>query len=91
MQALPVDHAGREDVHRDALGAGENGAVELLAGLGPDLLRIVQERQRAHAVVAEAPVVEQHAGDDQRPCQRPAARLVGAGDEPAAERAVEPE
>jgi hypothetical protein len=32
-------------------------------------------------VVAQARVVEEHAGDDERPGQRSASRLVRAGDE----------
>ena len=42
-------------------------------------------------MVAQALVVEQHARDDERPGERPTPRLVGPGDEPRAERAVEPE
>jgi len=41
-------------------------------------------RQRPHAVVTQTSVVQQHARDDERPGQRAAAGLVGAGDEPRA-------
>ena len=40
-------------------------------------------------VLAEACVVEQDAGDDERPGERAASRLVRTGDEPRAEPAVE--
>src|SRR6266516_807338 len=45
-----------------------------------DLLRVVQERERTNAMVAEAVVVEEHSCHHQRPCQGPAPGLVGAGD-----------
>jgi hypothetical protein len=35
-------------------------------------------------MVAQTSVVQQDARDDERPCQRAAAGLVGAGDEPRA-------
>ena len=41
------------------------------------LLGIVQQRQRADAMVAQARVVEEHTGNDERPRERPAAGLVG--------------
>ena len=62
--------------------------VQLVAHCLADLLRVVQERQRPDAVVAQAVVVEQHARDDERPGERPAARFVRSRDEPAAEVAV---
>ena len=42
-------------------------------------------------MVPQALVVEQHAGDDERPGERPAPRLVRARDQPHAEPAVEPQ
>ena len=53
-----------------------------------DLLRVVQQRQRTHPVALQELVVEQHAGDDERPGERAASGLVGACDEPGAEPAV---
>jgi len=44
-----------------------------------------------YLVLAQRAVVEQHARDDERPGERPAARLVRAGDEPRPELAVERE
>jgi hypothetical protein len=42
-------------------------------------------------MLLEARVVEEHAGDDERPCERAATGLVGAGDEARPELAVESE
>ena len=89
MQAGAVDLRGRHRAHDDPLGAADHGAVELLTlGLGA-LLRVVQAGERAHLVVAQLRVVEQHARDEQRPGERPAPRLVGAGYEARAELPVE--
>ena len=88
VQPVAVDHRGRVDVDRDSLGARENRVVQLVAHCFADLLRVVQERERADAVVAQAVVVEQHARDDERPGERPAAGLVRTRDQPAAEVAV---
>ena len=74
-----------DDAHADPRRAADDGAEELLAVGRGDLLRVVQERQRTHAVVAQAVVVEQHAGDHERPCQRASPGLVGARDEARAE------
>jgi hypothetical protein len=45
----------------------EHGAEEGLPVLGADLLRVVQLRQRPNAVVAKRFVVEENAGDEERP------------------------
>ena len=55
------------------------------------LLGVVEVGERPDLVVAQTVVVEQHAGDDERPGERPAARLVRTRDEARAEPAVEPE
>ena len=89
METVPVDHRRREDPNRDPRRAAENHPVELLAPRRVDLLRVVQERERPDLVVAKALEVEQHAGDDERPCERPAPRLVGPGDEADAEAPIE--
>ena len=91
MEPVAVDHRGREHPHRDPLGTGDDRAVELVPRVGVDLLRVVQEGERSHPVVAQARVVEQDARDDERPREWPAARLVRSGHEPAAGRPVEPE
>ena len=41
-------------------------------------------------MVAQTTVIEQDAGDDERPGERPSASLVGARDEPCAKATVEP-
>src|SRR5262249_38386132 len=73
----------------DPLGTSEDGAVELLARRLAALLRVVQAGERPDLVVAQLRVVEQYARHQKRPRERPAARLVGAGDEAHAELAVE--
>ena len=71
------------------LGAPEHRVEQLLAPLGRALLRVVEESERPHLVVAETAVVEQHAGHDQRPGQAATTRLVGSGNQPGAELPVE--
>ena len=85
MEPVAVDHPWWEHVDGDPLGARDDRAVELLPRVRVDLLRVVQERKRPHAVVAQALVVEQHARDDQRPGEWPPACFVRTGHEPAAE------
>ena len=63
----------------------EDRVVEPLALDRVDLLRVVEARQRPDAVTAKGVVVEQDARDDERPRERPATRLVGAGDVPRSE------
>jgi hypothetical protein len=55
---------------------------DLLALSDRQLLGVVQPRERPDTVVAEAFVVEQDAGDDQRPREAAASRLVNPRDEP---------
>ena len=81
MEAMCIDFARGHGTNGHLRRAGEHGAEELLAFCGTKLLRVIQERERPHAVVAEALVVEQHTRDDERPGQRAPARLVRAGDE----------
>src|SRR5207247_6402537 len=90
VQPVPVDHTRRVDAHGDARGAGDDGSEELLATLRCHLLRVVQERERPDAVVAEARIVEQDAGADERTGERAATGLVRPGDEPRGEAAIEP-
>jgi hypothetical protein len=54
-------------------------------------LRVVEPGQGPHLSRCEAAVVEQHGGRNQGPGKAPPPRLVGTGDEPAAELAVESE
>ena len=53
MQPFAVDLRVRDDLDGDLSGRCEHGAEELLAVLGADLLRVVQLRERANAVVAQ--------------------------------------
>ena len=62
--------------------------VEPFALVGIDLLRVVQEGERPDAMAPERPVVEEDAGDDERACERAAARLVGPRDEPRLETPI---
>jgi hypothetical protein len=89
VQAVVVDLARRDHADGDPLGAADDGAEELLALRLGALLRVVQERKWPHAVVAQAAVVEEDAGDDERPGERPPARLVRSRHEPRAQTAVE--
>ena len=91
MEAAPIDLVRREHANDDSLGAADDRAVELVAPVGRHLLRVVQERERPDAVVAQARVVEQHSGDDERTGERAAAGLVRSRDEARPEPAVEPE
>src|SRR4051794_18869712 len=91
MEAVPVDLPVRDHADDDLLGARDHGAEQRLPALGRDLLRVVQQRERAHLVVAQAAVVEQHAGHDEWPRQTAATRLVRPGHEACAELAVEPQ
>jgi len=88
---VAVDDGRREDPNGDTLGASEDGPVELIARGGIDLLGVVEERERPHAVVAETVVVEEDARDDEWAGQRPSPGLVGPGHQANAEPAVVPE
>ena len=89
MQPVAVDVARRDHAHGDALGAREHRAVEILALGSEHCFESFRYVERPHAVVLQARVVEEHARDDERPRERAAPGLVGAGDEPCAEPAVE--
>ena len=88
VHAAAVDLARRRDDHADARGAREDGLVELLALCERARLRVVELRERRAHAALQAPVVEEHAGRDERARERAATRLVGARDERHAERAI---
>jgi len=67
VQPLAVDLRVRDHLDRDLRRRREDGPEERLPVLGADLLRVVQLRQRADAMVAQRLVVEEDAGDDERP------------------------
>src|SRR5581483_669322 len=89
MKPLAIDALVRDHPDGDALGTGDDGAEERGAMRAVELLRVVQERERADAVVAQPVVVEEDACDDEGSRQGPSSRLVGAGDESRAEPAIE--
>jgi hypothetical protein len=89
MQAVAVDLALGDHAHLDPLRTAEHALEELLALLGRALLRVVEKPERAHPVIAQASVVQQDAGDDERPGKRPAPGLVRPRDEPRTEPPVE--
>ena len=91
MQSDAVDLAVRDDADDDLLGAADHCVEERFPPLRRALLRIVEVSERTYLVVSETAVVEEHAGDDERPREAAATRLVGPGHEARAELAVEPQ
>jgi hypothetical protein len=84
MEAVRVDLACRDRPYRDFRGAGEDGVEQLVAARRSQLLRVVEQRERPDAMVAQALVVQQHARDDERPGKGAPSRLVRACNEPRA-------
>ena len=91
MEAVPIDRTDGHDPDADRGRARSDGLVQHLALLDRDLLRVVQRGERPDARAAQRVVVEEHAGDDERPRERAASRLVRARDEAHAELAIESE
>ena len=91
VQAARVDaaHAARDD--DDPRGGAHHERVERLARLDGVLLGVVERAEQAQLARGQRLVVEQHPGRHQRPGQAAATGLVGAGDQPEAEAAVEGE
>ena len=69
----------------------DHRGIERLPLLLALLLRVVQPGEREPLGAADPLQVDQDAGGEQRPGQRPAPRLVHTGHEAAAEGAVEAE
>ena len=67
VQTLAVDLRVRDHLNGDLPRGREHGPEERLPVPGADLLRVVQLRERPNAVVAQRFVVEENAGDDERP------------------------
>jgi hypothetical protein len=88
VEAVSVDRADGDDPDADGRGVGDDGVEERLAVGRGDLLRVVQRRQPTHPGAAQQPVVEEDAGDDERPRERASARLVRARDVADAEAPV---
>ena len=80
----------RETIDAFAAARSTSG-IELLAARLGVLLGVVQPRERAAVGQRQPLEVEQDGGGDERPGERAAPGLVGAGDEAAAELAVEGE
>jgi hypothetical protein len=69
VQPHAVDLTRRHDLHGNACRTRQHSPEQLLPILGRDLLRVVQLRERANAMVSQRVVVEQDACDDERPCE----------------------
>ena len=89
MEPVPVDLGRRDHANRERPRGRHDRAEQLLTLGNGELLRVVQPRKRANPVIAQALVVEQDPGDDQRPGQAASSGLVDARDEAEAELAVE--
>ena len=89
MQAVGVDHRRRDDAHRDARRAARDRAEKPCALVRGELLRVVQDRERPHLVVAQDVVVEEDGRGHERPGETSAPGLVGPGDEARPEPAIE--
>ena len=81
--------AARHD--RDLGGDAEDHWKQLGARLVRLLLGVVERPERTNLGGPDRVEVEQHRGGHERAGEAPAAGLVGAGDEPRLEGAVEPE
>ena len=88
VQAVRIDLPRRDRADGDLLGAADDGPEQRLARRGSELLRVVQQRERPHPVVAQAVVIQQDAGDDERSGEGPSPCLVRSGDETRAEAPV---
>ena len=90
MEAGPVDLGVRDHPDGHALRTRQYRAIELLPLVRVQLLRVVQIGERPDAMVAKSGVVEQHARNDERSCERSPARLVRSRHPAGAEAPVEP-
>ena len=70
VEPVAVDAGGRERVDADPLGTAEDGAEQLLAPLGRQLLGVVEQGERPDLGATERSVVEQDACDEQGPGER---------------------
>ena len=65
MKPLAVDLRVGDHLHGDLRRRGEHRSEERLAILRADLLRVVQLRERANAMVPQRFVVEENSCDDE--------------------------
>ena len=91
VETVAVDHSRRNYANGDARRAAGHRTEKLLTMSRRELLRIVEEPERPHAVLAQALVVEEHGRGDERSSQTATAGLVCTCDEAHAETAVESE
>ncbi len=92
MEPVAVDLARRDDPDARCGSAQPTTARKSSSrSSGATCFESFRLRERPDAMVAQARVVEQDAGDDERAGERAASGLVGARDEPRAEPPVEAE
>ena len=91
MQPVAVDDGRRDDPDCNPLRAPGDGPEERFALIVRQLLRVVQQRERPDAVIAQAHVVEENGRRHERPGEASTPRLVRSCDEAHAEPAVEGE
>jgi hypothetical protein len=91
VETRPVDLARGHDPDAHAGRGSQHGLEENLAVLSRHLLGVVQCRERSNPRAPQQVVVEEHTGDDERPCERAAAGFVGPCYIADAEAPIEPE
>ena len=91
MQPGAVDLARRHDPDAHAGRGRQHGLEENFAALWRHLLGVVQCRQRSNPRAPQQVVVEEHTGDDERPCKRPTSGFIGPGYEADTETSIKPE
>jgi hypothetical protein len=88
MEPVRVDLTRRDRTYGNPLGTSDDGPKQRLPCRAGQLLRIVEQRQRADTVVPQTGVVEQDARDDERSSKRASTRLVRPCDKPRAEATI---
>jgi hypothetical protein len=88
MEAVRVDLTRRDRTHGNPLRTADDGPKQRLPRRAGQLLRIVEQRERADTVVTQAGVIEQDSRDDERSRERASTRLVRPCDEPRAEATI---
>jgi len=91
VQPRSVDLARGHDPDAHAGRSRQHGLEENLAVLSRHLLGVVQCRERSNPRAPQQVVVEEHTGDDERPCERAAAGFVGPRHIADTKTSIEPE
>ncbi len=91
VQPRSVDLARGHDPDAHAGRSRQHGLEKNLAVLSRHLLGVVQCRERSNPRAPQQVVVEEHTGDDERPCERAAAGFVGPSYEANTETSIESE